>query len=61
VFKSSVAKIIIIVLFLKIKFIMDFDDFYLLNYFTLLFELNLNFRSTSADPSRHTSVLRHIG
>jgi hypothetical protein len=39
VFKSSIAKILITVLFLKIMLIMDFDDILFVNLFSLLFYL----------------------
>jgi hypothetical protein len=39
VFKSSIAKILIVVLFLKIILIMDFDDILFLNFFSLPFDL----------------------
>jgi hypothetical protein len=53
VFKSSLAKIPIIVLFLKIILVMDLDDFLFLNFFSLLSGLSPNSRCTPAYPSRH--------
>jgi hypothetical protein len=50
VFKRSIAKILIIVLFSKIMLIMDFDKFLFLNFFSLLFNLPPNSSSTLADP-----------
>jgi hypothetical protein len=61
VFKSSVAKIIIIVLFSKTMLIMDFDDYFIAHSFSLLFDLPPNSCGTSADLSCHTNVPRQTG
>jgi hypothetical protein len=61
VFKSSIAKILTIVIFLKIIFIMDFDDFLFRSFFLLLFDFPRNSRGTPVDPSRNTSLPRHTG
>jgi hypothetical protein len=53
VFKSSIAKILIIVLFLKIISIMDFDDFFIISQFFLIL-----FSTFPPKIPRHTSVLR---
>jgi hypothetical protein len=47
VFKSSIAKILITVLFLKIMLIMDFDDFFIPQFFLASF-------SPSPKLPRHT-------
>lgn len=57
-FESSIAKILRIVLFLKIMLIIDLDDFLSLNFFSLLFDLLKNSRSTPVDPSHITPVCR---
>jgi hypothetical protein len=56
-FNSSIAKILISVLFLKIMLIMDFEDFLFLDFFTVLSDLLPNSRGTSADL-RVTPVYR---
>lgn len=57
VFQSSVAKILIIAVLLKIMLIMDFDDF-LLNFFHS-FRPSPKLCNTPADPLYYTSVLQH--
>jgi hypothetical protein len=42
VFKSSITKILIIALFLKIMLIIHFDDFLFRDFYTLLFDLPPN-------------------
>jgi hypothetical protein len=61
-FKIPIAKILIIVLFLKIMLIMDFYDSLFLDIFLFFFfELPLNSGTKPADPWRHTSVPRYRG
>jgi hypothetical protein len=54
-FKSSISKILISVLCLKVMFIMDFD-FLILNFLTLLIDLSPSSRGKPADSSRHTRL-----
>jgi hypothetical protein len=62
VFKSLIAKILIIVIFLKIMLSIDFDNFLFLDFFlSTLFDLPLNSNDKPADLLRHTSVPRHTG
>lgn len=50
VFKRSIAKILIIMLFLKIMLIIDLDDFLSIIFFTLLFELPPEFQRHTCGP-----------
>jgi hypothetical protein len=52
-FRSPIAKILIIMLFLKIMLIMDFYDFFIPHFFSLLFDLP----PTPAAHRLRTSVL----
>jgi hypothetical protein len=62
VFKSSVAKILIVVLFLKIMLIMDFDNFFIPQFLSLLFDLPPNSCSTPVDScAAHRLKFNRLG
>jgi hypothetical protein len=60
VLKSSIAKILIIVLFLKIMLIMELEESFIPKLF-LTFQPSPDSCGTPANPLHHTSVRQHTG